>query len=269
MPAVISWTLEGPEPPSPFRHAVGLRALTLACIARSDRNLATAVHDANQPKPYAIGPLQRVHGQDGLLRVEIGCSADWAVEPILNGLPPLGIRIGLGRTEYRFVGAEIRRQATFAQLREAGAEGLTIPLRMLTPTAHHAPGALRRTVVVPDPVLYVGSWLRRWNLFADAPFDPAVLNAVAQRVVVGAFAGGTHSVTLDRGRIFLGFVGTVDLVVLPDDQTPDPLPHVLWALARLAEYCGTGVDTMRGMGRTRIARPQGSETKAGASVPRP
>ncbi|HSV72143.1 MAG TPA: CRISPR system precrRNA processing endoribonuclease RAMP protein Cas6 [Chthonomonadales bacterium] len=258
MPAILALTLEGRAPPNPFRHADGLRALVLASVARADRALATAIHDANQPKPYAMGPLEAAPGPPGRLRCEIGCAADWAAEAIMAGLPPKGARIDLGRDEFRFEGAQAVRRASYAEMLDAGPEGHTIHLRLTTPTAHHASGPTRRTIVVPDPTLYAGSWLRRWNLFAGTPFSAALLEAVAERVVVGAFSGGTHAVALDRRRVFLGFVGHAHLVILPTgNDGPDPLPSALWALARLAEYCGTGVDTMRGMGRTRILRPAG------------
>lgn len=251
MPARIRLELFGPAPSSPFRHADGMRALALAAIRRSLPDLATFIHEANQPNPLTIGPLLTSAKDRGKHTIEIACLADEVLQPLLKGLPRAGGRIKLGRMTYDVRQVSVGAEVSFDDL-AAHPEGRTIGLRLLTPTAHHAPGAVRRSLVVPDPALYVGSWYRRWNLYAPSPFSEALMESVAQQVVIRAFAGGTSAVRLDRVRTFIGFTGRVEFTVLDGPADTGELCAALWSLARFAEYCGTGVDTMRGMGQTRL-----------------
>lgn len=253
MPARIRIVLEGPNPPGPHRHADGLRAVVLGAIQRANPELGTWLHDANQPKPIAIGPLQPFDGRDGMWAVEVSALADDLIEPLMAGLPSVGASVRLGRTGYLVRDVGIVETRGFEEMAEATNPQPVIRLRIITPTAHHAAGAVRRSIVVPDPRLYIGSWLGRWNLFADAPYDLELLEAVADSVVVSAFAGRTRAERLDGRRIFIGFVGSVEFRVLDCGRPIEPIAAAVWSLARFAEFSGTGVETMRGMGQTRIA----------------
>jgi CRISPR-associated endoribonuclease Cas6 len=245
--------LEGPAPPGPHRHADGLRAVVLSAIGRSDPELGRWLHDANQPKPLAIGPLETVPDDPGILAVEVSVTADPVIEPLLTGLPRTGAPIVLGRCRYTLRDARVVRAATFDEMCAEPPPGHSIRIRLLTPTAHHQPGTLRRSIVVPDPRLYLGSWLGRWNLFANMPFDAEFLEAAAESVVVSAFEGRTRAAPLDGRRVFLGFVGMVEFRALDGGRPAAPIAAAMWALARFAEFGGTGIETMRGMGQTRIA----------------
>ncbi|NLH98664.1 MAG: CRISPR system precrRNA processing endoribonuclease RAMP protein Cas6 [Chthonomonadales bacterium] len=254
MPARVRLVLDGPKPAGPHRHADGLRAVVLAAIGRSDPALGRWLHDANQPKPIAVGPLEPGGNSGGSWAVEISVTADEVLQPLLDGLPRLRCPITLGRDRYALRDARIVAASTFAGLSADLPTEPAIRLRLLTPTAHHQPGTVRRSIVVPDPRLYVGSWFGRWNLFADTRLDDALLSAVEEAVVISAFVGGTRAARLDGKRVFIGFVGDVELRIIEADRTVAPLAAALWSLARFAEYCGTGVETMRGMGQTRIIR---------------
>lgn len=253
MPARIRLTLTGPAPPSPHRHANGLRGLVLGAIGRAMPALAAAIHNANQPNPLTVSPMVTDPDDPGTHTVEIGCVADEVVDPLMRGLRRIGPALALGRTPYELSRVEISRRIAFDEL-ASSPNGRTIRLRLLTPTAHHAPGLVRRSVVVPDPVLYFGSWLRRWNLYAPEPFAEMLMDAVATQIGIRGFQGGTQMLTLDRGRVFIGFTGTVEFAILDGPIDVTELAAAAWALARLAEYCGTGVETMRGMGQTRLVR---------------
>lgn len=261
MPARIRLTLLGPAT-GPHRHADGLRAVALAAIRRAMPSLAAAIHDANQPNPLTVGPLLRSADDPQVHTVELGCIADAVVEPLLHGLPRPGRRVLLGRTPYDVGGVDLCAKAAFEDLASSPA-GAAIPVRLLTPTAHHAPGAVRRSVVVPDPALYFGSWFRRWNLYGPAPFAESLLDAVAAQMAIRCFEGGTRAVRLDRQRVFIGFAGRVEFAVLDGPTPPDQIAAAAWALARLAEYCGTGVETMRGMGQTRLESRAPGEIRQG------
>lgn len=237
--------------------------MVLSSLRRRMPLLAKAIHDANQPNPISIGPMLPIADDDRAHAVDIGCVADELTDPLMRGLPRARARILLGTTPYDVREVDLVAQATFDEL-AARPEGRAVPLRMLTPTAHHTPGPVRRAVVVPDPVLYVGSWLRRWNLYAPDPFDDSLLEAVANQAAIRAFQGGTSAVRLGRMRTFIGFTGTVELTILDGHVDAAAVTAAVWALARLAEFCGTGVETTRGMGQTRLD-PSGTFTAARAA----
>lgn len=251
MPARIRLTLAGRDPAPPYRHAEGLRALALSAIERRLPTLATAVHSANQPNPLTVSPLWTEDEERRTYHVEFSCVADELTDVLIRGLPRPGRRILLGRSPFDVLKSEIVAHVPFEELSRP-AEATKLPLLMLTPTAHHAPGIIRRSVVVPDPYLYVGSWFRRWNLYGPFCFDESLLQSVAEQVVVQAVDGGTEVVRLTDRRTFIGFKGRLVLAVLEGQTDPADLATALWTLARFAEYCGTGVETMRGMGQTRL-----------------
>ncbi len=261
MPARIRLTLLGPAPSGPHRHADGLRAVVMAALRRARPSLAAAIHNANQPNPLSVGPLLAVADDPQAHTVEIGCVTAEVIEPIMGGLPGQGGRVVLGRTAYDVRDVTVTSMADFDDL-AASPPGRAIPLRLLTPTAHHAPGVVRRSVVVPDPALYFGSWFRRWNLYAPTPFSEDLMEAIGSQAAVRAFEGGTRAVRLDGTRTFIGFTGRVEFTILDGPADPAALAAAAWALARLAEYCGTGVETMRGMGQTRIGQLRRPESGA-------
>jgi CRISPR-associated endoribonuclease Cas6 len=261
MPARIRLILAGPPPSGPHRHADGLRAIVLGAVRRALPDLAAWLHDANMPKPIAIGPMEPVSGHDALFSVEIRCVADEIVGPLVRGLPAYGDRIVLGRIAYDIKDAELLSAATPEELAADPPHDGALPIQLLTPTAHHAPGSFRKSIVTPDPVLYVGSWKSRWNLYCAPAFSDDLLAAVAERVAIRAFSGCTRAVRLDKNRIFIGFVGWAEFIALGDDAIARDLTAAIWTLARFAEYCGTGVEVMRGMGHTRIGTPRADKER--------
>jgi CRISPR/Cas system endoribonuclease Cas6 (RAMP superfamily) len=71
-------------------------------------------------------------------------------------------------------------------------------------------------------------------------------------LVVSDFQGGTRHVRLDGNRSFVGFVGDVTFDVCTGMRSRSDIIAAFGSLAGLARYCGTGVETMRGMGQIRL-----------------
>jgi CRISPR-associated endoribonuclease Cas6 len=248
MPIKLRVVLEGPEPVSPFRHATGLRAVALDWIRRADPGLSQEIHDANQSKPFNISPLW---SEEGFAMFEVVLLADSLIAPFLEGIESAGETVRLGNQTYSLREWHSFGAVTWEELLSPCPTARDFGFRMASPTAHHAPGELRKSVVLPSPELYFGSWMGRWNVCCPAKFDTEALRSlIEQQVAVKMCEGGTRAITLDQGRPFIGFQGTVRFTLLKPETVAPEYRTALAALARFAAYCGTGVDTMRGMGQT-------------------
>jgi CRISPR-associated endoribonuclease Cas6 len=239
MPLKIRITLAGEPPANPFQHATGLRALVLRWLQTAD-----------QAKPFRISPLQTEREERSRSWFETAVLADEIATPLMQGVKGSREEIRLGPQIFRLLSAEVVDAVSWQELLTPAPERDTWEFQLLTPTAHHAAGLFRKSIVLPDPENYFGSWMGRWNLCCEGKLDAALKERIAERVVVTACEGGTRAVRLDAGRTFIGFQGRVRFALLKPETAPAEAKTALTALARFASYCGTGVDTMRGMGQT-------------------
>jgi CRISPR-associated endoribonuclease Cas6 len=254
MPHRLHFTFRGDPPEQPFQHAAGLRALALRWISEADPELGASLHSSGRPKPYTLSPLWSPRGEPGVVRWEVTVLTDWLLEPLEAGVRKCGPEVRLGPQRFELERWERGRGVAWHGLLD-GPPASDWTLRLHSPTAHHATGPFRKSVVLPTPELYWGSWYQRWNLYAPPELrmeDSFLLETVAERIAVSGCAGQTETVPLDAGRAFLGFTGEVRFTLLQPKETAPELRAALTALARLAPYCGTGVETMRGMGQTEL-----------------
>ncbi len=246
MPIKLRFPLEGEPPPSPYQHATGLRALLLRWLEGEDPELSSMIHDSNQPKPYTVSPLWS-ETAPGRHYFEVSVLSDWIAEPLVAGMSRSGEWIRLGMQRYRILPPKPVSSATWAELLEGGLPK-ELTFRLLSPTAHHLSGSFRKSVVLPTPELYFGSWYGRWNLCCEEKLEERVLQVVEERVGVSSCKGETKMVRMDPGRVFVGFEGVVRFSILKAETLAQEERRALGALARFAGFCQTGVDTMRGMG---------------------
>jgi hypothetical protein len=261
MPLTLRLHFTGPQSPGPFRHADGLRALAYRWIAATDPALADAIHETNAPKPLTLSPLSWEAGHAWVDVTLLAESLADAVAPALASVPP---EVRLGQDRYLLQRVEPVARASWEELLEPPAHLLrSVSLRLLTPTASHASGTLRKALPLPDPAIYYGAWARRWNAAIpwcgpDAPPPaPADMTTLAdERVAISYLHGGTCEAMMgDRDRRFIGFVGTVRFAVLDPAALGVDEQRWLATLSRFATYCGTGVETLRGMGQTELTEP--------------
>jgi CRISPR/Cas system endoribonuclease Cas6 (RAMP superfamily) len=256
MPQRLRFALQGRHPAHPFQHATGLRALVMGWLRAADPGLSEQVHDANQPKPLNISPIWYEADTPGAMCFEVSVLVDWMVAPLLEGARLGAAEIRLGPQAFRMGQPEVVAAARWEELLGRDAGGLAaFEFRVLSPTAHHVSGlepGIRKSVVLPSPELYFGSWLNRWNLCCEQKFTADVLTLVEQQVAVTHCAGSTQRVLLDGARPFLGFEGSVRFALLKPERVDLEGRMALAALARFADFCGTGVETMRGMGQTQF-----------------
>ena len=101
----------------------------------------------------------------------------------------------------------------------------------------------------PDIGVYGRGWLARCSGFAPVPLPDGIDKAI-EDLAITAQAGRTADVALDPGREVRGFMGTVDLgIVRPGEHVPEALAAID-TLVTLAEFGGTGMENMHGMGAT-------------------
>lgn len=107
-------------------------------------------------------------------------------------------------------------------------------------------------VVTPDPRLIVGSWRRRWNSYADSGLEISDddWRAINQSVRLTEFDLRTQPHDAGYGRSRQGFIGAATLRL---DKTITPEARAQFgALARFAEYSGTGAQTTHAFGATSV-----------------
>ena len=253
MPLKIRFHLDGDAPLDPCQHAKGLRAVVLNWIAEINPVFSSEIHDANQPKPYSISALKRNENLRGACWFELSLLLDDLYAPILKGQGAKGNLIQLGNQLYRVRETEIYHLRTYEEiLRDAPTTAREFRLRQRTPTAHHRGSEVRKAILLPDPELYWGSWWLRWNLCSEWQINRDVLEVAAEYAAVTYCQGGTQAAKIDAGRSFAGFVGEVTFALLKADAIAPDIRKALAALAIFAQYSGTGVDTMRGMGETQL-----------------
>jgi CRISPR-associated endoribonuclease Cas6 len=123
-------------------------------------------------------------------------------------------------------------------------------------------------VVVPEPRLIVGSWRRRWNASLPQDDELAITDElwrdIHPAVTLMAFELCTQPRATGHGRTQTGFAGTMTLRL--DNDCPAGVNRAFSALARFAEFCGTGAQTTHGFGATAVAFPHG-ERRAHKAIP--
>jgi CRISPR-associated endoribonuclease Cas6 len=258
MPKILDIRLRGPKPIDRFAHSKGLRALVLGWIARESPDAAVTLHEAGKPKPYSISPLGPC--ENGDFRFRIGVLTDWASALIIQGATKSPEVIRLGHDSYNRLGEIIvTSDVTWRELLEAP---VSPPWKfdIVTPAAFHSEGTVRHAIVLPEPALYFGSLLGRWQNCCPQPFSGIDWQDAKTNLFVSAFDGKSECRVLDDKRKFVGFIGSVTFDM---DRASFVSKHkYLGALALLAPYCGVGVETMRGFGQVRLVDVSQQREKA-------
>jgi CRISPR-associated endoribonuclease Cas6 len=216
-----------------------------------------------QEKPFTVQPLHPVTRDKG--------PGDWLLRGAwLPGGFPQGMLTSLGTIRLGPVTCTVTDVA-FQPVRhedlaaEPSADGARVTL--LSPAYFSQNGAY---ITEPDPRLIAGSWRRRWN--ASLPHGhPLRVDAGLWRdihLALHVTGSGLRTEPRDTGyRQQDGLVGTMTLRL---ETGACPAARVAFgALARFAEYCGTGAQVTHGFGATKTTILQSSwstpETSASAS----
>lgn len=200
-------------------------------------------------KPFAVWPL-RPGSAPG--------EWDWRASWLPDGLPPPAalaadtLRVG----HVTCVVAESRNRRASRAALAAGKPLAAVTVAFRSPTYFSQDGT---DVVTPDPRLIAGSWCRRWNAALPGG-DPLAIGdgewrETSRLLSLAAFDLRTERRDTGHGRDRAGFTGTATLRLARN--APAGARKVLGALARFAEYAGTGAQTTHGFGATTVTSLDG------------
>jgi CRISPR-associated endoribonuclease Cas6 len=227
-----TWTMR-PE----TRHLHGL-----ACALFEGEETEHLGHE----KPFAVWPLSPAPTGSAY-------DWDWRAAWLPGTLAPVAAlapeKLRLGHVTCLVTEAK-HRSVSHAQL-AAGPSLHNVTAEFRSPAYFSQNG---NDVVLPDPRLIAGSWRRRWN--ASLPGDDSlVISDDAWRdthraLRLAEFDLRTERRDSGRGGERAGIVGSATLQLSGDVSAG--ARGVLGALARFAEFCGTGAQTTHGFGATTV-----------------
>lgn len=149
---------------------------------------------------------------------------------------------------------------------QASEDETQIDLTFCTPTAFRQQ---KFDTSLPTPEAVFGSLLRRWNQYADCPFEPDIL----QPIFPSFFDIQTQIVMEARSK-FIGCTGHVTYRIM-GDVAPETIKQIN-TLADFSLYAGVGRKTPMGMGmvrrlapKSRSGSPQSMPQSTPQSTPRP
>ncbi len=241
-----------PEWTGPITAAGLLRAMQAI-----DSSLATRLHDAAGPKPYAVTPLSGeaissgepgrlclVAGEQVGFQLFVWGEAARACEKVIPSLR--GTKLSLSSAIATVESLE-RTDIATADLVEPLLQGDRLRVRFETPTAFkHKRGHLQ---VFPLPSLVVQSTLQKWSAdlgIAEPLPDP-------EAIVVTSYNLKTVPLSLPDSN-YIGFIGKVEYKF--DSASPE---HKM--VFGLASISGCGVKTAQGMGRIALVPRTSSDKK--------
>jgi len=221
----------------------------LACALFEGDAVAGDEH-LGQEKPWSVAPLRPLPGAGpGEWAWRVAWLPDRA--PPLSHLDADSIRIG--HTSCVVVETSQRRVTRTVMASGPALRGVTVEFG--SPTYFSRNGA---DTAVPDPRLIVGSWRRRWNAWLPDG-DPLAIGEdnwqeLQRSLGLTSFDLHTEAMESGHGKDRAGFAGRAT-IALARDSSPAQRKS-LGALARFAEYSGTGAQTTHGFGVTSLLPPR-------------
>jgi hypothetical protein len=202
-------------------------------------------HEGHE-KPFSIWPLTPVAG-GWLLR------AAWLAPGFSQKVLASCGQLRLGPIFCTVTDLALRPES-FTDLADGpDCEGVRLVFR--SPTYFSSNGV---SVVEPDPRLIVGSWQRRWNAHADTGLliPDGDLPVITRSLRLTEYDLRTQPHNTGYGRTRQGFTGTATLRL--DKSAPPEARAQFTALARFAEFSGTGAQTTHAFGATTVHAISGS-----------
>ena len=245
-------------PPTQGHHA---HAFLLALIREIDADLSARLH-APGAKPFTASSLLRgpTRGPAGwqvregaryALRFTALDEALFAkfLGSLLGSQAP-DLRLGTAHFAIATVHTQPAtsswaRVASFDQLIDAASADASLALEFCSPTAFQLTG--NHSLLFPDPALVFGSLAARWNAFAPAKIDRAVVDQIAAAALVSRYRLETSMFDFGRYRK-VGFVGHCHYQLR---AAGSEVVQAANTLAAFAFFAGVGYKTTMGMGQAR------------------
>lgn len=254
----------------PASHGDLAQAAFFAAIDATAPELARALHDHDQRKPYTLSRLrgEPAARQDGVLHLPAGWEGDFRLtllhaslfnafmQHLLNE-PHLNIRLGQANFAISHIyGAPGSHPwcgyATAETLAAQAGQERQIRLHVASPASFNlkdkADSGQARVQVLPDAELIWASLRSNWQRFAGQAIPIELEGWVRRNVVASEVARWETKALRYKGKPLLGGLGEVTFQALDDD------PEMLRAwnlLADFAFYAGVGRKTAVGMGQCR------------------
>jgi CRISPR-associated endoribonuclease Cas6 len=247
----------------PANYNYYLHAWFLNQVKSDDPDLSAYLHDGQSEKPFAIAQLEGDFvAKYSHIQLPAGSTYRLAIASLCKPLcewlskwfkkPPQVLNINAGSLKIESI-AIAQPATTYSQLFAADLPShRNFDLSFITPTGfrqkgHHLP--------LPVPRNIFHSYLRRWNDFAPEAFDQdAFLNWIDEIVFISDLEIVTVHANVAKSGTVTGFTGFVEFAVDRKVQNNPEFERLLYALVRLAPYCGTGHKTTFGLGQTRLGK---------------
>ena len=251
MPAVIELRL---CPAAPVPHGFEPTTRQLHGLACALFEGAGAAHDGAE-KPFTVWPLREARGGRD------GASGGWLLRAawLRPGFPQSMLAacgtVRLGPVECAVADIAFRPVTHEGLAGVPEADGARVTL---TSPAYFSQSG--EYVAEPDARLIAGSWRRRWNASLPAGSELAVDAGLWRDIHLALHVTGSGLRTVARETGYrapngewgkrTGLTGSLTLRL--ESGAPRDARHAFGALARFAEYCGTGAQVTHGFGATRV-----------------
>ncbi len=268
-----------PERPLPSWWGRGAHALLLRAIQSVDPDLAAAIHEPGETRPFTVSsllgrfpdhafdPADASHPSATyrLRFTALSAPVAQALLQVTETGGPLspGKQIELDDLAFRVLpappdpaGQGETATTTYAEFASASLLGeqpapRTIRLRFISPTNFTSGGRLSsngHNVPFPLPDFVFGSLLDRWNAFSPVAFPAELRRYAAECLHISRFDISSRAAQV-AGGIQLGMTGIVTFKAHNYDRYWFSLVHTL---ARYAFFAGVGAKTSMGLGQCKV-----------------
>jgi CRISPR-associated endoribonuclease Cas6 len=242
------------------QYTIGLHAWLLEQVRQIDPTLSATLHDEQTEKAFTLSGLQgALSSQSRQFQLQAGQTYQWSITALSKPVSQWLVQWLQQRPEVvdlRHAPLTIRQVAialpptTYAQLWATDYSADTVNLSFLSPTSFRRKG---QHFPLPLPFNLFHSYLRRWNLFSEIPFDQdEFLYWVDESILILRHRLESIKVLAGKKGTITGFTGAIEFGISAKAEPDQEFEHLFFALAALAPYCGTGHKTTFGLGQTRL-----------------
>jgi CRISPR-associated endoribonuclease Cas6 len=242
------------------RYRVGLHAWFLEQVQQSNPELSQYLHDGGSEKPFALGNLEGcLMPVKDQFQIQAENAYSWSIyalsKPVVQWMASWLTQLP-DQIKFRDAALQIK-QVKLAQpptsyknlLRSQPSKVAIVQLQFLSPTSFRSKG---HTLPFPFPRNLFHSYLRRWNDFSAMPYDmEPFLDWIENTIHIHTYQLTAVRVTVAKQGFLTGFTGTLTLELKQAEKEPEAT-QLLYALLRLAPYCGTGYKTTFSLGKTSV-----------------
>lgn len=244
------------------QYSIGLHAWFLDQIRQVDPALSRQLHDDSSEKAFTISGLDGAFVPSGQhLRLTQDQTYHWTVtalsKPVVQWLQRWLERmpevLELRDAPLKIAQVEIAHEPlTYEQLANLQPPTkFSIALSFLSPTSFRSKG---RHLPLPIPRNIFHSYLRRWNDLSDQPpIDQyEFLDWLDEHITIQRHHLRSLKVAAGKRGSVTGFTGAIEFGLTASAQKHPDFVQLVYTLAHLAPYCGTGHKTTFGLGQTQL-----------------